>query len=88
MPAIEFDEQPRYAYEQLESINDLALLDAIDDALDLLEADPGSAQSRRRSFGDGRWGIPVRGKTNDWLVIWEMDGDVPVVRYLGDDPFA
>ncbi|MBO0831901.1 MAG: hypothetical protein J2P28_04270 [Actinobacteria bacterium] len=64
------------------------MLDAIDDALDVLEADPGSAQARRRSFGEGRWGIPVRGKADDWLVIWEMDGVVLVVRYLGEDPFA
>lgn len=88
MPAAEFDEQPLLVYERLEKANDLVLLDAIDDAVDILEADPGSAQARHRSFGYGRWGISVRTAHEDWLVVWEMDGDVPVVRYLGDDPFA
>jgi|HubBroStandDraft_4_1064222.scaffolds.fasta_scaffold17661_3 hypothetical protein len=88
MASIEFDEQPALAYELLEKTGDLTLLDAIDAALDILEDDPGGAEARRRSFGDGRWGIPVRTRTDDWLVIWEHDGDVPVVRYLGADPFA
>jgi hypothetical protein len=88
MPAAEFDEQPLLAYELLEKSGDLTLLDAIDDAVDILEGDPGSAEARRRSFGDGRWGIPIRTRTDDWLLIWELDDAVPVVRYLGDDPFA
>jgi hypothetical protein len=88
MHAIEFDEQPAQAYELLEKSGDLVLLDAIDHALDGLEEDSGSAAARRRSFGDGRWGIPVRTHTDDWLIIWEHDGDVPVVRYLGADPFV
>jgi hypothetical protein len=68
-----------------------AMLDAIEDAADLLEADPTDASARRRSFGDGLWGIPVRDRTDDWLVIWEHDSDdseLIVVRYLGTDPFA
>jgi hypothetical protein len=32
------------------------MLDAIDDAVDVLEADPTDASARRRSFGDGLWG--------------------------------
>jgi hypothetical protein len=46
---------------------------------------------RRRSFGDGLRGIPVRDRTDDWLIIWERDpaaDDVVVVRYPGTDPFA
>jgi hypothetical protein len=46
---------------------------------------------RRRSFGDGLCGIPVRDRTEDWLIIWEHDpdaDDVIFVRYLGADPFA
>jgi hypothetical protein len=67
------------------------LLDAIDDGVDKLEADPGSAHVRRRSFGDGSVGIPVRDRSEDWLIIWERDpdaDDVIVIRYLGTDPFA
>jgi hypothetical protein len=87
----EFDQQPDTAYTALEKAGDTSLLDAIDDALDILEADPGDAQARRRSFRDGRWGIPVRGRSDDWLIIWEHDpeqDDVVVVRYLGADPFT
>lgn len=61
------------------------LLDAIDGAIDALETDPGSAVVRRRSFGDGLWGIPVRDRSEDWLIIWERDPaaeDLIVVRYL------
>jgi hypothetical protein len=67
------------------------LLDAIDDAIDALEADPGSAAVRRRSFGSGLWGIPVRDRTDGWLIIRERDptaSDLIVIRYVGTDPFA
>jgi hypothetical protein len=91
MGAVEFDPQPVQAYASLEKAGAGALLDAIDDAVDALEADPGAAAVRRRSFGGGLWGIPVRDRTEDWLIIWEHDpgaGDVIVIRYLGADPFA
>lgn len=90
MARVEFDEQPLAAYAQLEKANANAMLDAIDDAVDLLESDPASAAARRRSFGEGLWGIPVRDRSDDWLIIWEHDAegdDLVVVRYLGTDPF-
>ena len=91
MARVEFDEQPRAAYAQLEKGSASAMLDAIDDAVDLLESDPADASARRRSFGDGLWGIPVMDRSDDWLIIWEHDdedSDLIVVRYLGADPFA
>ena len=91
MAAVEFDPQPLQAYAALEKAGSAQLLDAIDDAIDALEADPGSAAVRRRSFSDGLWGIPVRDRTDDWLIIWERDpaaDNLVVVRYLGTDPFA
>jgi hypothetical protein len=91
MPRVEFDPQPYEAYAALEKVGDTQLLDAIDDAIDTLEADPGDARVRRRSFREGRWGIPVRGRSDDRLIIWEEDpdqDDVVVVRYLGADPFV
>lgn len=91
MTTTEFDQQPLQAYAALEKSGAGQLLGAIDDAIDALEADPGSAAVRRRSFGDGLWGIPVRDRTDDWLIIWERDPaaeDLIVVRYLGTDPFA
>jgi len=91
MARIEFDPQPLQAYAALEKTGSLQLLDAIDDAIDGLETDPGSAAVRRRSFGAGLWGIPVRDRTDDWLIVWEgdpADDDLIVIRYLGVDPFA
>jgi len=60
MARVEFDEQPSAAYAQLEKAGANAMLDTIDDAVDLLESNPGDAAARRRSYGDGLWGIPVR----------------------------
>ena len=91
MATVEFDPQPLQAYANLEKASAETLLDTIDDAIDTLETDPGNAVVRRRSFGDGLWGIPVRDRSEDWLIIWERDPtaeDLIVVRYLGADPFA
>jgi hypothetical protein len=79
------------AYTKLDSAATAQLLDAVDHALDLLEADPGDKRCRTRAFGERLWGIPVRDRTEDWLIIWEHDlddDDVVRVRYLGPDPFA
>ncbi len=91
MAGAEFDPQPLQAYASLDKAGAAALLDAVDNAIHALEADSGAAAVRRRSFGDGPWGIPVRDRTEDWLIIWEYDPDadiVIVIRYLGADPFA
>jgi len=91
MATVEFDPQPSQAYAALEKAGAEKLLDAIDDAIDALEAEPGSATGRRRSFGGGLWGIPVRDRTDDWLIIWEREptsDDLIIIRYLGTDPFA
>jgi hypothetical protein len=79
------------AYASLDNATTAPLLDAVDDALDLLETDPGDKRCRARAFGDGLWGLPVRSRSDDWLIIWEQDqedDDVVRVRYLGRDPFA
>ncbi|MCI0688818.1 MAG: hypothetical protein L0Y54_16525 [Sporichthyaceae bacterium] len=91
MASIAFDPQPHEAYAALEKGVGERLLDAIAAALDRLEADPGDAAVRRRSFRDGLWGIPVRDRTEDGLIIWEYythEQDMVVVHYLGPDPFA
>jgi hypothetical protein len=91
MATAEFDPQPLQAYAALEKAGLGQLLDAIDDAIDALENDPGDAAARRRSFGDGLWGIPVRDRSQDWLIIWERDpaaDNLIAIRYLGADPFA
>jgi hypothetical protein len=87
----EFDPQPWDAYETLERAGSQDLLNAIDDALDQLEEDPGDKRCRQRSFGGSLWGVTVRDRSEDWLIIWEHDQDredLVHIRYLGADPFA
>jgi hypothetical protein len=83
-----FDPDAAAAYERLVRPGDAQLIDALDEALDLLEADPGDKRCRTRSFGRGRWGITARGRDEDWLIIWDQDDEGTVVRYIGADPFA
>lgn len=50
-----------------------------------------SCVCRQRSFGDGRWGMTVRDRSDDWLIVWEHGRDredLVHVRYPGADPFA
>jgi len=49
---------------------------------------PAVKGSRQRAFRGGGFGITVRSREDDWLIIWEPDGDVVAVRYIGPDPFA
>lgn len=89
MPEVRLSPQAIQAYSDLEKAGAAQLLDAIDDALDVLEANPGDPRARRRLFTGGLWGIPVRDRADDWLIIWEHDEAGAIrVRYLGADPFA
>jgi hypothetical protein len=61
--------------------------------LDLLEADPGAprlaAGPKGWPGGIPLWGNPVRDREDDWLIVWDWDGeqeDLIVVRYLGPAP--
>lgn len=88
MAEVKLSPEAIQAYAHLEKAGAEQLLDAIDDAPDILESDPGDARARRRAFLGGTWGIPVRDRTDDWLIIWELDDQGVVrVRYLGEDPF-
>ncbi|MGN6676779.1 MAG: type II toxin-antitoxin system RelE/ParE family toxin [Streptosporangiaceae bacterium] len=91
MAEVKFSPAAFQAYEGLEKAGAEHMLDAIDDAVDGLEADPSSASCRRRAFRGGLWGIPIRDPHDDWLIVWEFDpeaADVVRVRYIGADPFA
>jgi hypothetical protein len=68
------------------------LLDRVDRMLDLLEADPGDVRVRQRRFAKiGAWGIVVRDRHADLLIIWEPSPTRPLdvnVDYIGTDPFS
>jgi hypothetical protein len=84
---LEMDPEP---YDELVRLDEAqpALADRIDEWLNRIEADPDDAAVRRRLIRPGRvWAISVVNPAGrpDYLILWELDGDVPVVRYLGPD---
>jgi hypothetical protein len=84
---LEFEATAAAAYE---GIADEAVLEKIDVVLDGLEKDPGQAHLRMHRWSDPPlWGVTVRGRDDDWLVMWgvEPGGDtgVAVVHYIGHD---
>ena len=62
------------------------LYDRVNDALDLLEDDPSDGRVRRRQYRDPKmWGIVVRGRDEDWLILWDQVDDLVTVLYIGPD---
>lgn len=63
------------------------LLVRVDAALQALAADPGDQRCRRRSYGGGLWGMPVRTADDDWLILWVAgpQQDEITVVYVGPD---
>jgi hypothetical protein len=58
----------------------------VDEWLDHIEADPTDAMVRRRLIRPGRlWAITISEPDRDSLILWDLDGDTPVIRYLGPD---
>ncbi len=84
MADLELDPEALAALEQLYA-TDPAAADVVDEWLDALQADPGQARVRRRRLRTpGLWYIPFRlTATDDWMILWQLDGEVVVVRYLG-----
>ena len=65
-----------------------ALADRIDDWLDRIEANPTDAGVRRRLIRPGSlWAITVVDPAGeqDYLILWDLDGETPIIRYLGPD---
>jgi hypothetical protein len=77
---VELDPGPEAELDRLERGKQWDLLDAIDAAITRLAADPGAPSSRQRSFAGSGFGITVRTRHDDWLVVWEHDQDVIAVR--------
>ena len=84
MADLELDPEAFAALEKLYA-TDPAAADVVDEWLDALQADPGQARVRRRHLRPpGLWYIPFRlTATEDWMILWQLEGDVVVVRYLG-----
>jgi hypothetical protein len=91
---VELDPGPVTALDGLEKARLWDLLGAIEDAIEALGDDPGSRESRKRAFAGGTFGIPVRDRDEDWLIVWEPEqraekeqtfsspGRVPVLGFV------
>ncbi len=82
---LRFEPAAAAAYE---NVTDDDLLDKLDMVFDGLEKDPGQAWLRRHRWSDPPlWGVTVRGRGEDLLVLWAAETydneGVVVVRYLG-----
>jgi hypothetical protein len=81
------------AYDALDA-QPARLAEAIELALDQLEADPGQESVRRRtrrtSKGDVIWKIDIRPRAEDWTLLWiehpTRTGDV-LILYLGPSQY-
>jgi hypothetical protein len=64
------------------------LADRVLAALRVLDAEPGDHRCRSRLFHPVvDWGMTVRTRDDDWLILWDWDADenLPRVRYVGPD---
>jgi hypothetical protein len=65
-----------------------ALAERIDNWLDQIEANPADATVRQRLIRSGSlWAITVADPAGeqDYLILWDLDDESPVVRYLEPD---
>ncbi|TVR38063.1 MAG: hypothetical protein EA388_00525 [Nitriliruptor sp.] len=91
MADLYFDEAPERQLTRLETDPSLAaVFQAVDEKLDLLQADPSDAAVRPRRFTNGLWCVIAYNSDEDWAILWEphpeLGGDV-AIRYLGPATF-
>jgi hypothetical protein len=61
------------------------LADAVEEALDWIEADPVDPRATRRRFSNGIWVIAVRRGDQAWTILWEEPAPGhPVVRHIAE----
>lgn len=78
------------AYDELVRLDAASpgLAERINEWLDRIEANPDDVAVRRRLIRPGRvWAISVVNPDGqpDYLILWDLDVETPVVRYLGPD---
>jgi hypothetical protein len=87
---LELDPEPADALDRLHETSP-RVAERVERWLDRIEDDPGSAAVRRRQIRPaGLWLITVPSSPgeDEFAILWEMDGDTPVVRYLGPSSFS
>lgn len=79
-----FSEQAETAYEELaRDQTRWPTLDAVEDAILELVADPGAKAARARRFQDPPcFAVPVQTPEGDWIVLWRPVGDPSEFEHL------
>lgn len=87
---IMFHPEPLNAKRALDELNP-RMADRVDDVLDLLEHDHTQPRVRRhRLQKPALWMIVVRapdGDGDDYAILWDLDEDTVVIRYIGPNIF-
>jgi hypothetical protein len=84
--SLDLDPEPGEQLDRLHA-SDPDATEVVEKWLDLLEADPGAAIVRRRLLRPARlWYVRFRlTATEDWMILWELENEIVVVRALGPD---
>jgi hypothetical protein len=84
--AMEFDSAAYDAKTALDAVNP-RMADRVDEWLDLIETDHTQAIVRRhRLHQPALWMIIVTSPDgHDYLILWDLDEETAVVRYIGPD---
>ena len=90
MAGVFYSEAADAALNALEADAALAgLRSAVENVLATIEAAPSDRSVRQRGYtvdGMHLFGVPVRTRDHDWLVLWEPAGDDTVtIHYVGAD---
>lgn len=86
MASLELDPEPGEQLDRLHA-SDPDAAEVVETWLDRLAADPGAAIVRRRLLRPARlWYIRFGlTTTEDWMILWELEDNIVVVRALGPD---
>lgn len=84
MRNLTLDPLPAEALDGLWARNE-NLADAVEEAMDWIEADPPDVRAKRHRFSNGMWAVQVRAAGEEWTLVWEEEepGE-PVVRLLAE----
>lgn len=77
---IEFDPPAADAYNSIP----FHVAVRVDEILDWIEAGDPQWRHKPTLYLDGQWAVSFRALGDAWVVIWEIDGDVAVIRHIGE----
>jgi len=89
VPSLEpnYSVQASAALDALEGGTDDKLLDALCDVIDLICDRPGDRRARaeqlRTTKGTPVWKVPVRTRSDDWVVLWWPREEFADIYYIG-----